>query len=88
MTKIAAEIPVLRERRDAAALEGNYDLVTSTNGEIDRMERWRDELFRNSEDPKKAERLQKKRERQLKRIKRMEEEPADGEKKKRRSKKD
>lgn len=49
MTKIAAEIPILRERRDAAALEGNYDLVTSTNGEIDRMERWRDELFRNSE---------------------------------------
>ena len=49
MTKIAAEIPILRERRDEAALEGNYDLVTSTTGEIDRMERWRDELFRNSE---------------------------------------
>ena len=43
--------------------------------------KWKDK------DPKKAERLQKKRERQLKRIKRIEEEPADGEKKKRRGKK-
>ena len=49
MTKIAAEIPILEERRDTAMLEGNHQLATSCAGEIDRLKRWRDELYQNSE---------------------------------------
>eukprot|EP00943_MAST-04B_sp_MAST-4B-sp1_P009174 g9174.t1 len=49
MTKIAAEIPILEERRDQAMLEGNHQLATSSAGEVDRLKRWRDELVKNAE---------------------------------------
>ena len=74
----AQEMPVEKQEPPRAKLAAARQSVVTE----EEIAEWKDK------DPKKAERLQKKRERQLKRIKRMEEEPADGERKKRRSKKD
>lgn len=49
LTKIAAELPILQERREAAMLSGDYTLAVATAGEIDRFQRWRDDLYQHSE---------------------------------------
>jgi hypothetical protein len=48
LTKIASDLPVMEERRDSAMLAGDYPLAVATKAEIDRLLRWRDELYKNS----------------------------------------